>query len=382
MARQQVTTLAGGRAPVPIITQQRAAVPTSGALRMSVALLLVARLSVTAEALTRLIVTTLIEPSGIAPTPPPVNTTPPSASGLMRIGQTLTSTDGVWTDAASYARQWTRDAVPIVGETASTYVVVAADISALISCEITATGPGGVSSPVSSNTLASVWRDILVARPATLIFDGLDPYCHGGAAIGAPVASLYAVNGPLLGSQSLTAARATRSATGLTFDGVDDRYVCTSTLAGYFSLNTTYCICADAVSGNTGKYFFQARATSNTLLTRNARVAKSASTSRNDHRTNTAGSLLVGPAVINPSIAVVWAPADSTMYDLAAGVSAFATATPALVSQPIDEMTLGSLVVTTTTWEGNLRAYAADGNKWTVGDLAIWRACAIAAGAI
>lgn len=311
----------------------------------------------------------------------PVNTTPPVASGVMRIGQMMSSTAGVWTGtpAPTITYQWQRDGVDIALATSSTRAAVAADIGALLTCNVTATNVAGAAS-MATNALASPWRPILVADPATLIFDGTDPYCLDGVSIGAPCPAMRSINGVLIGSQGVTGNQATRTADGLTFDGADNWYTSPSSLAAYFNDFTSYAIHADGLSGGTGKYFYQARSSTTPALTRKARVAASASTSRNDHRTNSSGALLVGPATTPQDILVVWATGDSTLYDLSAGVSVFATATPTLPVQSLDEMKIGSLVVTTTTWQGNLRGYAVSNTKWSAGTAAIYRACAVAAG--
>src|SRR5690349_7186592 len=64
----------------------------------------------------------------------PVNLTVPTISGTAQDGQTLTaSSKGTWRVGATaskttYAYQWLRDGAVRAGETASTYVVVTADV--------------------------------------------------------------------------------------------------------------------------------------------------------------------------------------------------------------------------------------------------------------
>ena len=65
----------------------------------------------------------------------PANTAPPVVSGSAQVGQTLTGTTGTWTyqTTPTYSFQWQRCDVngntcsAIVGATATTYVVQAAD---------------------------------------------------------------------------------------------------------------------------------------------------------------------------------------------------------------------------------------------------------------
>jgi hypothetical protein len=80
--------------------------------------------------------------------PPPVNTVRPVVTVVtnLQVGSTLSSSTGTWTNAATYARAWTRNGSPIAGATATTYTLVTADLDAMIAVNITATGPGGEAS--------------------------------------------------------------------------------------------------------------------------------------------------------------------------------------------------------------------------------------------
>lgn len=82
----------------------------------------------------------------VPPTPPPANTVRPLVTGTTVTGSNLTSTTGTWTNATTYAREWLRDGSPIAGATGTQYALVGADEGALISVNVTATGPGGEAS--------------------------------------------------------------------------------------------------------------------------------------------------------------------------------------------------------------------------------------------
>jgi hypothetical protein len=85
---------------------------------------------------------------------PPANTTAPVVSGTGTVGQTLSCTQGTWTNGpTSYARQWLRGGTNIPGATAATYVLVAADGGTNVSCRVTATNAAG-STPATSNAIA------------------------------------------------------------------------------------------------------------------------------------------------------------------------------------------------------------------------------------
>jgi len=87
----------------------------------------------------------------------PVNTVAPAISGTVERSETLTSTTGTWTGTGTitYAYQWKRDGLSISGATSSTYVLVAADDNANITCLVTATDDEGSDTQLS-NTLGPV----------------------------------------------------------------------------------------------------------------------------------------------------------------------------------------------------------------------------------
>lgn len=90
-------------------------------------------------------------------TPGPVNTVAPVISGTVERGETLSSTTGTWsgTGPITYAYQWKRDGVNIAAATSSTYVLVAADDNAYITCLVSATDDNGTRNKIS-NTLGPV----------------------------------------------------------------------------------------------------------------------------------------------------------------------------------------------------------------------------------
>jgi hypothetical protein len=84
----------------------------------------------------------------------PVNTAPPVASGTGIVGQTLSCTQGTWSNAPTgYAYQWQRNGVTIAGATTSTYVLVTADGGTMVTCLVTATNAAG-STQYPSNQIA------------------------------------------------------------------------------------------------------------------------------------------------------------------------------------------------------------------------------------
>jgi hypothetical protein len=94
-----------------------------------------------------------MEVTGVAA---PENTAAPIVSGTAKVGQTLTCSEGMWTNPAptSYAYRWLRDGVAIGGAESSTYTVTSADEGHGISCEVTATNAVGSRSAASDNSAA------------------------------------------------------------------------------------------------------------------------------------------------------------------------------------------------------------------------------------
>ena len=81
--------------------------------------------------------------------PLPVNTVRPVVTGTTQVGSNLTTTNGTWTNATTYAHEWLRDGSPIAGATGTVYALVGADAGAEIASVVTATGLGGEASAES-----------------------------------------------------------------------------------------------------------------------------------------------------------------------------------------------------------------------------------------
>jgi hypothetical protein len=317
---------------------------------------------------------------------PPVNTVAPVASGVVRIGELLSTTDGTWTGtpAPTYAYQWTRDGAPIGGATSATYTVVAADMACEIACEVTATNTAG-SAMEPSNALASPWRDILVARPGVLIWDGQDPYCYGGAGVGAPVEELYTVDGLLLATQTITSKRATRTSGGtLDFDGADDLYVGSAAYAAYLQGDCTYCLGADGLTWAAGEWCLHAIPSAGVASPYLWHyMGNSTAITRNQARLSDVGAQILGLLGAAQDLAVTWrvgTPGYGALYDLAGGVAVAGSVTVNVVAKTFGYWTLGGNNLGTTTWQGNLRHACFDDSEWSSVEIDTYRACAIAAG--
>lgn len=103
----------------------------------------------------------------------PVNTILPAITGTVLVGQVLTSDNGTWTGATSYAYAWYRAGVAIVGATSATYTITTADIKTTLSCRVTATNVDG-STPADSASTISIPSTLIIETGA--IITGADSY--------------------------------------------------------------------------------------------------------------------------------------------------------------------------------------------------------------
>ena len=89
----------------------------------------------------------------------PANTALPVISGTTIVGQTLTTSNGTWTGSPTFTYQWLRGGSNISGATASSYLLVTADLSATITATVTATNAGGSTGATSAGVgpITTVW---------------------------------------------------------------------------------------------------------------------------------------------------------------------------------------------------------------------------------
>lgn len=81
----------------------------------------------------------------------PTNLSLPVVSGTLIVGNTLSTTNGSWTPAPTgFTYQWHRSGADISAATASTYLLVTADIGAVITVTVSATTAGGTTTADSS----------------------------------------------------------------------------------------------------------------------------------------------------------------------------------------------------------------------------------------
>jgi uncharacterized protein YukE len=134
----------------------------------------------------------------------PGNSAGPSISGVTTDGQGLTAANGTWTGTTpiTYTYQWRRcdnlgaSCVDIVGATASTYVLVAADISKTIRVVVTGTNScwSGCAAVAATSAQTAVFQ---VAAPANAVVPTFSGTANDGS-------TLTAANGTWNGSATIT----------------------------------------------------------------------------------------------------------------------------------------------------------------------------------
>lgn len=87
-----------------------------------------------------------------APSSPPTMTVAPAITGTTTQGQTLTLSAGTYTGSPTFTRKWLADGVAIVGATATTFVLTAAEVGKKISAEVLASNEAGVISYTTPET--------------------------------------------------------------------------------------------------------------------------------------------------------------------------------------------------------------------------------------
>jgi hypothetical protein len=83
------------------------------------------------------------QPAWIAVPAGPTNTVQPTFTGTLTSGQTVTAVTGTWTGTPSFTYRWQRNNIDIVGATAATYVLTAADVGNTIRVIVTGTNANG-----------------------------------------------------------------------------------------------------------------------------------------------------------------------------------------------------------------------------------------------
>jgi hypothetical protein len=118
----------------------------------------------------------------------PVNTVLPAITGTTTENETLTVSNGTWSNTPTgYTYQWKRGGVNISAATTGTYGLQAADVGTTITCTVTATNAGGSTAATSAGV-----GPIAASGPVANAFDGLSAAMAGEYSVVRRLRSGYA----------------------------------------------------------------------------------------------------------------------------------------------------------------------------------------------
>jgi len=149
--------------------------------------------------------------SAIVAIAPPVNTVLPAITGLVQAGQTLSASDGTWSNLpAGYSYQWQdcditgQSCTPIPGAIANSYVAIAADVGQALNVTVTATNASG------SSTATSAATGLTTAAPVNTALPTVSGTAQQGSTLSATTGTWTGAPGPSSATSGRTAtARAT-----------------------------------------------------------------------------------------------------------------------------------------------------------------------------
>jgi hypothetical protein len=123
---------------------------------------------------------------GAISSPVPLIITLPVISGSPQVGQTLAASTGTWANSPlSFAYQWNDTGTPIAGAISSSYSILSADISDLITVSVTAFNGVGASIPATSAATSAIIDIIPTIR--------VPPSIPGTPNVGFPITAIDAI---------------------------------------------------------------------------------------------------------------------------------------------------------------------------------------------
>lgn len=150
---------------------------------------------------------------------PPANLTIPTITGAAVVGQTLTSSNGTWTGSpTTFTRQWYRNGVEISGATAPTYLLVTADLGAVITVATVAENATGdsiaiFSLPTSAVTDTGAAGTLQLSASTYSVSEGagtiIIPVTRTGGSTGAASVSYATANGTATAGSDFTSTSGT-----------------------------------------------------------------------------------------------------------------------------------------------------------------------------
>jgi lysozyme len=105
---------------------------------------------------------------GGGPSGPPANAALPVITGTPRAGQTLSCSEGAWTNnPTGFSYQWAHDGTPIQGAVSSAYTVQSGDEQLTLTCAVTASNAKGDGRPATSNGVSVAVPQVAHCPPAS-----------------------------------------------------------------------------------------------------------------------------------------------------------------------------------------------------------------------
>jgi hypothetical protein len=102
------------------------------------------------------------------PSGPPANTALPVITGTPKAGQTLSCSEGAWTnEPTGFSYQWAHDGTPIQGAITGAYTVQAGDEQLILTCAVTASNADGGGPPATSTGLSVAVPHVAHCPPAS-----------------------------------------------------------------------------------------------------------------------------------------------------------------------------------------------------------------------
>jgi len=151
---------------------------------------------------------------------PPASSSAPTLAGEARDGRTLTGTNGTWTGTApiTFAYRWRRcnadgsGCADVVGATAPTYTLTAADVGKRLHLRVTASGPENPNAAFSDSPLSAV---VQAAPPVNVARPTVEGALRAGEVMVASPGS-WAGTAPIAYAYSWSRCEATCTPTGVT----------------------------------------------------------------------------------------------------------------------------------------------------------------------
>jgi hypothetical protein len=165
----------------------------------------------------------------------PSPSSPPLISGTAQVGQTLSVSDGIWSNTPSgFTRQWRKNGMNIAGATGATYVLQPGDAGGSITAAVTATNATGQGAPAFSEPVVAA----AAGGSDSVTLTGIVANRIYQRAAGTTARSMV-IAGSYTGSPTTIQARVIDVDTTAALPGLDWQTVVSSPTGGAYTANLT-----------------------------------------------------------------------------------------------------------------------------------------------